>query len=94
MNVFKNFLEVPNTPLPSLDIIREDEDGWKEVQQHTVRAIDEMRRNYDEIPTIQELDQTKNSLLEKRKNKMNSENATSNNSNDNNDNKNNESSTK
>jgi hypothetical protein len=70
-NIFflKQYTNVPQTPLPTLDILREDKDNWQEVQQNMGKALDEMRINWDQKIVIKELPVSNNPLLERRMNK-------------------------
>ncbi len=63
---FKKYSEVPQTPLPSLEILREDKDNWQEIQQNMGKALDEMRINWDKKIKIKELPVSNNKLLERR----------------------------
>lgn len=63
------YTNVPQTPLPTLDILREDKDNWQEVQQNMGKALDEMRINWDQKIIIKELPVSNNPLLERRMNK-------------------------
>jgi len=60
------YTEVPQTPLPSLEILREDKDNWQEIQQNMGKALDEMRINWDHKIKIKELPVANNPLLERR----------------------------
>lgn len=60
---------VPQTPLPSLDILKEDRDQWPEVQENMKKALDEMRINWDNKIKINPLPVANNPLLERRLNK-------------------------
>lgn len=66
LNEIKRYYNVPQTPLPSLDILKEDKDNWLEVQQNMGKALDEMRINWDSKVVIKDLGTTKNQLFEKR----------------------------
>lgn len=67
-NWISRYHNVPQTPLPSLDILKEDKDQWTEVQQNMGKALDEMRIK----DSVVKLDLSKNKFLEKRmKNKKN-----------------------
>lgn len=57
---------MPQTPLPSLDILKEDMDQWPEVQENMKKALDEMRINWDNKVKIKELPVANNPLLERR----------------------------
>lgn len=60
------YTTVPQTPLPSLEILREDRDNWHEIQQNMGKALDEMRINWDNKIKIKELPVANNPLLERR----------------------------
>ena len=61
---------MPQTPLPSLEILKEDKDQWPEVQENMKKALDEMRINWDNKIIINPLPVvTNNPLLERRLNK-------------------------
>lgn len=60
------YTTVPQTPLPSLEILREDRDNWQEIQQNMGKALDEMRINWDNKIKIKELPTANNPLLERR----------------------------
>lgn len=62
----QQYTTVPQTPLPSLEILREDRDNWQEVQQNMGKALDEMRINWDHKIKIKELPVANNPLLERR----------------------------
>jgi len=64
-NWISRYYNVPQTPLPSVDILKEDKDNWVEVQANMRMALDEMRINWDPKALIK-LDPTKNKLFEKR----------------------------
>lgn len=68
------YTSVPQTPLPSLEILREDRDNWHEVQQNMGKALDEMRINWDDKIKIKELPVANNPLLERRMKKSKIEN--------------------
>jgi serine/threonine protein kinase len=68
-NWISRYLSVPQTPLPSLDILREDKDNWSEVQQNMGKALDEMRINWDSKVKLKELKIVNNPLFERRMNK-------------------------
>ena len=62
----QQYTTVPQTPLPSLEILREDRDNWQEIQQNMGKALDEMRINWDNKIKIKELPTANNPLLERR----------------------------
>jgi len=59
---------VPPTPLVSVQVLREDQDVWGEVQDEMTNALATMRVDYDQIQ-IKNLDDSSNRLIEKRKRK-------------------------
>jgi serine/threonine protein kinase len=61
-----SYFNVPATPLPSLDILKEDREQWKEIQQNMGMALDEMRINWDSKVMIKKLDIVNNPLFERR----------------------------
>lgn len=70
MNFFihkQRYTEVPQTPLCSLKILREDHEQWPEVQEEMTAALRTMRVDPDNSIHLKTLDSTKNTLLEKRK---------------------------
>lgn len=68
-NWISQYTNVPQTPLPTLDILREDKDNWHEIQQNMGQALNEMRINWDQKIIIKELPVSNNPLLERRMNK-------------------------
>ena len=68
-NWISRYFAVPQTPLPSLEILREDRDNWSEVQQNMGKALDEMRINWDSKVKLLELQIVNNPLLNRRMNK-------------------------
>lgn len=65
----QRYTEVPQTPLCSLQILREEQDQWPEVQKEMTQALETMRIDFDPSIQLKGLDATKNRLLEKRKNR-------------------------
>jgi len=61
--------EVPQTPLHSVRVLREDMEQWPEVQEEMTAALATMRVDYDTGVHLKQLDVTNNRLLEKRKRK-------------------------
>lgn len=59
---------VPQTPLLSAMVMKEEKDTWPEVQEEMTAALATMRVDYDQI-RIKNLDGSKNALLEKRRKK-------------------------
>lgn len=59
---------VPQTPLLSAQILREDHENWAEVQEEMTNALATMRVDYDQIH-IKKLDDSKNPILQKRRKK-------------------------
>lgn len=72
------YFAVPQTPLPSLDILKEDKDNWTEVQQNMGKALDEMRINWDSQFKIKKLTTTNNPLFERRMKKTKTDQTLSN----------------
>ena len=68
-NWISRYFSVPQTPLPSLDILKEDRDNWSEVQQNMGKALDEMRINWDSKVKLKQLNIVNNPLFERRMNK-------------------------
>ena len=64
--ILKQYYAVPQTPLPSVEILKEERDAWSEVQQNMGKALDEMRINWDSKVKVKELNTVKNPLLERR----------------------------
>lgn len=79
-NWISRYFAVPQTPLPSLEILREDRDNWSEVQQNMGRALDEMRINWDSKVKLKELEIVNNPLFQRRMNKKTKVTTTSENS--------------
>ncbi|KAI1296626.1 MAP kinase-activated protein kinase 2 [Halotydeus destructor] len=63
------YQEVPQTPLHSIRVLKEDMDQWPEVQEEMTHALATMRVDYDANIHLKKLDITNNKLLEKRKRK-------------------------
>jgi len=57
---------VPETPLMTVPVLKEENAVWSEVQDEMTNALATMRVDYDQI-TIKNLPDSKNSLLEKRR---------------------------
>ncbi|XP_074603261.1 MAP kinase-activated protein kinase 2 [Brevipalpus obovatus] len=60
-------LEVPQTPLCSVRVLKEDSDQWIEVQDGMNQALATMRVDYDSNVHLKKLELSNNSLLQKRK---------------------------
>lgn len=58
---------VPQTPLYSARVLKEEEDQWPEVQDEMANALATMRVDYDQVAPIKNLDVVNNKLLQKRK---------------------------
>ncbi|XP_076468755.1 MAP kinase-activated protein kinase 2-like [Babylonia areolata] len=58
---------VPQTPLMSARVLREEEDVWMEVQEEMTNALATMRVDYDQVVNIKNLGQSNNPLLKKRR---------------------------
>lgn len=59
---------VPPTPLVSAQVLRDDHEMWVEVQEGINNELATMRVDYEQAK-LKNLDETKNPILEKRKNK-------------------------
>ena len=64
----QQYTDVPQTPLYTSRVLREEGDNWQEVQDEMTRSLATMRVDYDTL-TIKGLDSANNSLLSKRRNK-------------------------
>ncbi|XP_015918836.1 MAP kinase-activated protein kinase 2 [Parasteatoda tepidariorum] len=60
------FTEVPQTPLHSVRVLKEEEYAWPDVQEEMTRSLATMRVDYDTVH-LKNLDKTNNSLLNKRR---------------------------
>lgn len=60
------YTEVPQTPLHSVRVLREEGDQWPEVQEEMTQALATMRVDYDTIQ-LKKLADTNNRLLSKRR---------------------------
>lgn len=60
------YTEVPQTPLHSVRILREEGDAWPEVQEEMTRSLATMRVDYDSIH-LKNLEISNNPLLSKRR---------------------------
>jgi len=58
--------DVPQTPLHTHRVLKEEEELWPEVQEEMTRSLATMRVDYDQIQ-IKNLDNSNNALLKKRK---------------------------
>ena len=61
------YSEVPQTPLCSIRVLKEDRETWPEVQDEMTMALASMRVDYDSNFVLKNLEKTNNNLLEKRK---------------------------
>lgn len=59
---------VPQTPLLSAQVLREEEDAWMDVQDEMTNALATMRVDYDQIH-IKNVDESNNPILQKRRKK-------------------------
>jgi serine/threonine protein kinase len=60
------YTEVPQTPLHTKRVLKEEEEAWPEVQDEMMRSLATMRVDYDAVQ-IKNLDNTNNPLLNKRR---------------------------
>lgn len=65
----QRYTEVPQTPLCSVQILKEDQEQWPEVQEEMTQALRTMRVDIDSSVRLKTLDSINNQLLEKRKNR-------------------------
>lgn len=63
---------VPQTPLYSAKVLKEEEDQWSEVQDEMANALATMRVDYDQVKQIKNLDTANNKLLNKRRKRQQS----------------------
>jgi len=59
---------VPQTPLHTKRVLKEEEETWPDVQDEMMRSLATMRVDYDAVQ-IKTLDNTNNPLLNKRRKK-------------------------
>lgn len=64
----QQYTEVPQTPLHTSRVLREEGELWQEVQDEMTRSLATMRVDYDTLQ-IKTLDHANNSLLSKRRKK-------------------------
>ncbi|XP_078485546.1 MAP kinase-activated protein kinase 2-like [Ciona intestinalis] len=57
---------VPQTPLFSARVLREEEAQWPEVQDEMANALATMRVDYDQVTPMKKLEHANNKLLQKR----------------------------
>ena len=69
---FQQYTEVPQTPLHTSRILREEGDQWQEVQDEMSRSLATIRVDYDTL-NLKEMKSANNKLLEKRRKKANVE---------------------
>lgn len=67
MFYIQRYAEVPQTPLHSVRVLREDQEQWPEVQEEMTQALRTMRVDFEDQMTLKNLETTNNKLLEKRK---------------------------
>ncbi|XP_061074659.1 MAP kinase-activated protein kinase 2 isoform X2 [Conger conger] len=63
-----NSMEVPQTPLHTSRVLKEEKDTWEEVKEEMTSALATMRVNYDQIQ-IKAIENSSNPLLMKRRKK-------------------------
>uniref|UniRef100_H2ZGT8 non-specific serine/threonine protein kinase n=1 Tax=Ciona savignyi TaxID=51511 RepID=H2ZGT8_CIOSA len=61
---------VPQTPLFSARVLREEEAQWPEVQDEMANALATMRVDFDQVTPIKNLEIANNKLLQKRKKRV------------------------
>ncbi|CAH2101810.1 unnamed protein product [Euphydryas editha] len=65
----RQYTQVPQTPLYTHTLLRDAGDAWADVQDEMTRSLATMRVDYDQVQ-IKTLEQSNNSLLNKRRNKV------------------------
>ncbi|CAH4036294.1 unnamed protein product [Pieris brassicae] len=65
----RQYTQVPQTPLYTDSVLRDTNEAWAEVQDEMTRSLATMRVDYDQVQ-IKSLEQSNNSLLNKRRNKV------------------------
>ncbi|XP_045529203.1 MAP kinase-activated protein kinase 2 isoform X1 [Pieris brassicae] len=66
----RQYTQVPQTPLYTDSVLRDTNEAWAEVQDEMTRSLATMRVDYDQVVQIKSLEQSNNSLLNKRRNKV------------------------
>lgn len=66
-NWVAKYTSVPQTPLHTGRVLKEGEEQWPDVQEEINRSLATMRVDYDQV--LKPLETSKNSLLDKRRNK-------------------------
>lgn len=61
-----NYFAVPQTPLPSLERLKEERDNWVDFQNAYGQTLNEMRVNYDTKVKIKEISDSNNPLIIRR----------------------------
>ncbi|KAF3856105.1 hypothetical protein F7725_016828 [Dissostichus mawsoni] len=61
-------MEVPQTPLHTSRVLKEEKDAWEDVKEEMTSALATMRVDYEQIK-IKTIEDSKNPLLTKRRNK-------------------------
>ncbi|KAJ8301702.1 hypothetical protein KUTeg_020689 [Tegillarca granosa] len=67
----KDNTQVPQTPLFSAKILKEDEEMWADVQEEMTNALATMRVDYEQTP-LKNLDDSDNPILKKRRRRVGS----------------------
>ena len=65
----KQYQTVPATPLTTVDVLKEEQEVWPEVQQEMTAALATMRVDLESAVILKGLDSSHNSLLQKRRQK-------------------------
>ena len=69
---FQQFTAVPQTPLLTSQVLKEDSEAWPEVQQEMSQALREMRVDNDQSFTVKNPTNSNSALAKKRRNKASS----------------------
>ena len=64
------YVNVPQTPLQSIEILKEESSQWPEITKAMSAALSEMRVDYDKKLNLRDINDSENPLLKKRKEKM------------------------
>ncbi|XP_031571617.1 MAP kinase-activated protein kinase 2-like [Actinia tenebrosa] len=63
----KRFAEVPSTPLHTLQVLKEEEENWLDLQDEMTKALSTMRVEYDHVTVLKDVSKSSNPLLNRRK---------------------------
>ena len=66
LSLLQNYFSVPQTPLPSLERLKEERDNWVDFQNAYGQTLNEMRVNYDPKLKIKDISDSNNPLIIRR----------------------------